>query len=530
MDRATAIARIGDSSTAWDLLIVGGGATGLGAAVDASTRGLRTLLVEQSDFGKGTSSRSTKLIHGGVRYLRQGNIALVRQSLHERARLLHAAPHLSRPLAFIVPSYRRWDSLFYGVGLNAYGWLAGRQQLGRTRWLPVDEVMQRIPTLDRGRLRGGMQYYDGQFDDARLAVCLARTAVDHGATVANYMRVASLVKHDGRAAGALLEDLESGQRHEVRAKVVINATGVFADALRSLDDPQSPPLLAASRGAHVVLDRAFLPGNTALMVPKTDDGRVLFAIPWLDRVVLGTTDVPATQTSLEPRATDQEIHFLLSHAGRYLNRQPERRDVLSVFAGLRPLVQSGTASAKHTAALSRDHLVSVSESGMVTITGGKWTTYRLMAADAVDTAVKTGGLAPAACRTESLRLHGAPATEAATPDEPPSADAAHLAAYGDDAQQLIELEANDPSLRQALHTTLPLRASQVVYAARSEMARTVEDVLARRTRLLLLDARAAIDAAPMVARLLAGELRQDDARQQQQVDAFTELARGYLPD
>jgi glycerol-3-phosphate dehydrogenase len=503
----------------WDVVVTGGGATGLGAAVDAAARGHRTLLLEALDFAHGTSSRSTKLIHGGVRYLAQGNIALVREALHERGVLLRNAPHLVHRRDFVVPAYRWLDLPYYGIGLKAYDWLAGSLRLGRSRWIGADELAARAPTIRRRGLHGGIVYTDGQFDDARLAITLVRTLADLGGTALNYTAVIGFTKRAGRIAGLVARDVETGEEFRVAARAVINATGVYVDALRRLDDPGSAPLVTPSQGAHLVLDRSLFPGDTAIVVPRTDDGRVLFLIPWHERVLVGTTDTPVTELAMEPRPLHDEVAYLLSHLERYLERTPEPGELKSVYAGLRPLLR-GRAGAR-TASLSREHAVSVSDSGLVTITGGKWTTYRQMAIDAVDQAARAGGLPVRPSPTASLTLHGY--------HEGALGDPSDLAVYGSDAPDLTALCNERPELNQPLHRALPYRAGEVVWAARHEAARSVADALARRTRALFLDARASIDAAPRVAALLAGELGRDSGWQRDQTEEFRKLAIGYLP-
>jgi glycerol-3-phosphate dehydrogenase len=518
--------RAGDE---FDVLVVGGGATGLGAALEAAARGHRVALIERDDFAKGTSSRSTKLVHGGVRYLKQGNVALVRTALRERGRLLRNAPHLTRNLAFVIPNYSYWDGFFYGTGLTLYDWLAGKLSLGASHRVNRAEALRLLPTVAPAGLVGGVLYHDGQFDDARLAIALAQTAAEQGAVVVNYCTCTGFIKNEtGRIVGARVRNDEAaasgsgagerGGEFTVRAKVVINATGVFVDELRRLDDAQVGPLLTVSQGIHIVLPKRFLPGVAALMVPKTADGRVLFAVPWHDCVVVGTTDTPVAQASTEPRALDEERAFVMSHAGKYLAEAPTTGDVLSVFAGLRPLVRTGGAG--RTASLSRDHTLVVSAGGLVTITGGKWTTYRQMGEEVVDRAEALAGLP---CRsgespTVALRIHG---WQAGPVDE------LGYGGYGADAAAIRALAAQHPELSEALHPQFAILRAEVVWQARHEMARTVEDVLARRTRALLLNARASIEAAPVVARLLAGELGRDEAWQRAQVDAYTQLARGY---
>ncbi|MDZ7269115.1 MAG: glycerol-3-phosphate dehydrogenase/oxidase [candidate division KSB1 bacterium] len=505
------------STGRWDVIIIGGGATGLGCAVEAAARGYRTLLLEQGDFAQGTSSRSTKLIHGGVRYLKQGNLALVLEALHERGLLRQNAPHLVHHLAFVVPLYDWWEGPFYGIGLKLYDMLAGKLGLGPSQNLSREDTLQRIPTLEPKGLRGGVIYYDGQFDDARLAICLAQTAAGLGATVVNYVKVTALLKAGGLVTGVAAQDTESGERFDLPARVVINATGVFCDAIRQMDDPHASPLIAPSQGVHLVLDRRFLPSDHAIMVPHTDDGRVLFAIPWHHRTLVGTTDTPVTEIQLEPRPLAAEVEFLLTHAARYLTKDPTPADVLSVFAGLRPLVKSHETTA--TAALSRDHSLILSPSGLLTITGGKWTIYRKMAQDTIDQAAKMAGLPEQASPTHSLRLHG---WQAQVDSQ------SHWSVYGSEAAALQELMAAQEELAVPLHPNLPYRAVEVVWAARQEMARSVSDVLARRTRALLLDAAASMAAAPAVARLLAEELGRDADWQARQVGQYRELARGYL--
>src|SRR5579864_5893149 len=548
MNRERSLARLAGERAArrpWDVLVIGGGATGLGAAVDAAARGYRTALLEGYDFAKGTSSRSTKLAHGGVRYLRQGDLSLVIEALHERGLLLRNAPHLVRHLRFVVPSYEWWEGPFYGVGLKVYDLLAGRLGLGPSRQLSRAETLALLPTVEPAGLRGGVVYHDAQFDDARLAVTLARTLDDLGGVPLNAVRVVGLLKApgphgpDGLIAGVTARDAESGETFEIPARVVINATGVFADAVRRLDEPGVEPLLAPSQGVHLVLDRRFLPGDSAILVPHTDDGRVLFAVPWLGRVVVGTTDTPVAAAALEPRPLPQEIEFLLGHAGRYLTGHPRASDVLSCFAGLRPLIapaggggtghgMSGAGGAGGaggasgavgggTAALRRDHLVQVAPSGLVTITGGKWTTYRRMGQDAVDAAAAVAGLPDRPSVTATLRLHGSGDGDGG------SGDGGHVL----DDPELAALVAERPEWGERLHPRLPYRAADVVRADRHEMARSVEDALARRTRALLLDARASVEAAPRTAALLAAELGRDEAWQRRQVAAYRELARGY---
>jgi glycerol-3-phosphate dehydrogenase len=493
----------------WDIVIVGGGATGAGIAIDAASRGYATLLLEQSDFGKGTSSRSTKLVHGGVRYLEQGNLPLVMEALRERGLLLQNAPHLVRNLAFVVPSYDWWEAPFYGAGLKLYNLLAGKYRFGPSTILSREETLERLPTIRTEGLRGGVVYYDGQFDDSRLLIHLIETAWEHGATLLNYAQVTSVARD-----GVRFRDVETGEELEAAAKVVINATGPFSDTVRRMADPGAEPAIAPSQGVHLVFNASFLAGQSAIMVPHTSDGRVMFAIPWHGHTLVGTTDTPIDEAPLEPVAFEQEIEFILQTAALYLEKKPSRDDVLSVFAGIRPLSGAG-ARTSQTAAVSRDHTIRVEPSGILSITGGKWTTYRRMAEDCVNQAAALAGLPAAPSITRHLPIHGS---------HPDSAQFGHLAVYGADAPRIQALHA--PAV---LHPALPYTEAEVIWAARHELARTVEDVLARRTRALFLNARAAVAMAPRVASLLAIELGRDAAWQSEQVRSFSDLARQYLP-
>ncbi|MVW80004.1 glycerol-3-phosphate dehydrogenase/oxidase [Bordetella sp. 02P26C-1] len=516
-----------NDNTTWDVIVIGGGATGLGTAVDAAARGYRTLLVEGEDFAKGTSSKATKLVHGGVRYLAQGNISLVREALHERGVLNRNAPHLVWPLGFVVPAYGMFDQPFYGVGLKMYDMLAGKLNLSPSRWLSKRETLAEAstvaPSVGGRNLRGGILYYDGQFDDARLAVALMRTLFDLGGTAINYARVTGLLRgttmHNGKDAieGVVMQDVLSGAEIPVRGRCVVNATGVWVDSVRRMEDAQAPTMVAPSQGVHLTLPREFLPGDKAILIPKTDDGRVLFVVPWNGHTIVGTTDTPRDDLPMDPRAGDAEIDFILKTAGRYLSRRPTRADVTSVWAGLRPLVKAtGAASTK---SLSREHTILVSQHGLVTVTGGKWTTYRKMAQDVIDTAIQNQLLPQAHCRTADLALHGAPKDAAksaiahGTPDS----------YYGTDLETLRAL----PGLDHVLVKASCLTEAHVRYAARHELAHSVEDVLARRNRALFLDSEAAILAAPEVARILGEELSLGAEWQRATLADFEKTAAHY---
>ena len=482
-----------ESTPEWDICIIGGGATGLGTALDAASRGLKTILFEQHDFAKGTSSRSTKLVHGGVRYLQQGNIKLVMEALRERGLLMKNAPHLVHNQKFVIPNYQWWEKPFYGIGLKIYDKMAGKLGLGPSQFLSKEEIVALAPTLDPEDLKGGVLYHDGQFDDARLAISIAQTAGQQGATLLNYFPVSGLLKMNKKICGVWAKDFFTGKEYEVKTKAVINATGVFTDVIMKMDDPIHESIISPSQGIHLVVDKEFLPDDTAIMIPRTDDGRVLFAVPWHDKIVLGTTDTAVDSLSAEPIPQQEEIEFILKHIGRYLSKDPQLSDVKSMFAGLRPLVKD---KGKKTAAISRDHLISIGDSGLITITGGKWTTYRKMAEDVVDIAMKNYNLPDKPCVTKELKLYGH--------DKPV------------DSAEIISLS-NDE-----------LRAA-VKKSVQEEMCMTLEDFLSRRTRQLLLNAHEAIKAAPVVAQLMAEEMNKDEHWIKEQVNEFTLLANQYLP-
>ena len=517
MKREEMLDKIIDANYKFDVLVIGGGATGVGTALESASRGYHTLLLEQSDFAKGTSSRSTKLVHGGVRYLQQGNISLVLEALKERGNLLKNAPHLVHNLPFIVPNYDWWEGPFYGVGMKLYDLLAGKAGFGSSKILSKEKTIEHLSTIETEGLNGGVIYYDGQFDDSRLVINIAQTAAEQGATIVNYMQVEKLIHKNDMVSGVIAIDQESGKEYEIQAKVVINATGVFVDQVRRMDDAAISPMISPSQGVHIVLDKSFLPGDSAIMVPHTDDGRVLFAIPWHDRIIVGTTDTPVDSIPLEPRPLAEELDFLISHTARYLTKDPAPSDVFSVFAGLRPLVSSGEA--ENTAAISRDHTVCISRTGLVTITGGKWTTYRKMAEDVVDQAAIIAQLDAQPSVTENLNIHGSHHH----PDV-----FGELKDYGSDAVALNELIDEKKEYSEYIHDKLPIKKGEVVWAARNEMARTVEDFLSRRRRALLLDARTSIEMAVEVAKIMAKELGKNRAWKKEQIETYQILAEGYI--
>lgn len=525
--RAELLAQLAEPQT-FDVTVVGGGATGLGVALDAAARGMRVLLLEAHDFAKGTSSRSTKLVHGGVRYLAQGQLAFVRESLRERALLLAHAPHLAQPLAFVIPTYRWWDKLTYGAGLKLYDALAGSAALGPTELLNPEQTKTLLPTVRTQGLHGGVKYWDGQFNDARLAITLARTAAAHGALMLNYCRVDTLLYDQGRVTGVSCTDAETGRRYRVASRCVINATGVWVNELCAQDDSKrsSPmgtgaagpriPEVTPSQGIHLVVDREFLPGETALMIPKTRDGRVLFALPWLGKVILGTTDTPRGDMPLEPQPMAHEVDFILAEAGRYLSRTPMRQDVRSAWAGLRPLVHEAQGADVATSGLSREHKIWASPSGLLSVTGGKWTTYRAMAQDVMEACFERGLLEETWHHrggTAHLSLLGSEAANG----EKGIHDVEGLHLYGSEAEYVLALNGNEETLVPGLTVAM------VRFAVRHEYARTVEDVLARRSRLLFLDAALARQVAPKVVTILAQETGVAP-----QIESFDTLATNYL--
>ncbi len=520
MDRAEQIAKISDETRIWDMVVIGGGATGLGIAVDAALRGFQVALFEQHDFATSTSSRSTKLVHGGVRYLKNGDIPLVREALIERGRLRQNAPHLVKNQSFVIPNYSHFDNVLYTVGLTLYDVLSwGGLSFGRSLLIGKKKTSACLPTIKTRGLKGGVMYHDGQFDDARMALCLAQSCADKGGCPVNYMKVTGIIHtENGKVAGVRVTDLEQGREFEVRAKSVINATGVFVDDVIRMDLPGSQKMVQPSQGIHLVFDSSFLSGNHALMIPKTSDGRVLFAVPWRGKVVVGTTDTVRESPDLEPRPLDEEIEFILNTAALYMTKKPERKDVLSVFAAQRPLAAPRNVG-KSTKEISRSHKIFVSDNNLISITGGKWTTYRKMAEDTIDKAISLGLVPPAKCTSRNFRIHGYSRN---------GENSDHLNLYGSDKKAIEELIGSSPAMAEKIHPSFSFTAAEVVWAVRNEMARSVEDILSRRNRLLFLDARAARDAAEKVARIMAGEMNKSQDWITQQTESFHKLAEGYI--
>lgn len=519
MLRSVQLKNLSDKDKIWDMVVVGGGATGLGVAVDAATRGMSVACLERSDFAKCTSSRSTKLVHGGVRYLQKGDVMLVLEALRERGRMKANAPHLVKDQAFVISNYSYWDNLLYFCGLTFYDLLSFGFGYGRSKFISAKKVMRLLPTSVRKGLKGGVVYHDGQFDDARMAVNLAQTCADHGGTVVNAMTVRGILHDDaGRVAGVVCTDNLTGEEYRLRARCVVNAAGCFVDDIMHMDSPAHRRMVTPSQGVHLVLDRKFLQSDHAIMVPRTSDGRVLFAVPWHDKVVVGTTDIVRPTAAEEPLPLKEEIDFILSTAGLYMDPAPTYRDILSVFAGQRPLA-APKKEGKSTKEISRSHKIIVSDNGLVTVTGGKWTSYRLMAEDTVDRAIETAGLPARRCVTRKLHIHG----------YRPDPDLTnHRYVYGSDEERILQLIADDPALGEKLSPRFGYTLAEVVWAVREEMALTVEDVLARRVRLLFVDARAAIEAAPKVAETMARCLGRDREWAEREVESFTDLAKNYI--
>jgi glycerol-3-phosphate dehydrogenase len=501
----------------WDIIVIGGGATGLGVALDAVTRGYKTLLLEQSDFAKGTSSRSTKLVHGGVRYLAKGDVFLVTEALHERGRILKNAPHITANQEFVIPIYSLFDAILYTVGLKFYDLLAGRLSLGKSRFINREKTLERLPLLNPEGLIGGVVYHDGQFDDSRMAITLARYIFRNGGLPINYFRVDDLLKsEDGKITGVKAKDLGSGDEYNLNARLVINATGVFADNILKMDDPKARPTIRPSQGVHIVLDSSFLRGTSALMIPKTDDGRVLFAIPWYGRVVAGTTDTPLNNISMEPKALEEEIDFILATAGRYLTRPPARKDVLCVFAGLRPLA-ADPDDPSSTKEVSRRHKIIFSDSGLLSVIGGKWTSYRRMAEETIDKGIREGIIEDRKCITKDFRLYSGDIISKQN----------GMNIY-DDGGEIEKMTTDNPGLGEKLHPDLPYTRAEIVWLSRNEMPFTLEDMLTRRTRALFLDVRASIAIASEVVAIMAEELGHDKTWQSQQEAEYQKLTSIYL--
>ncbi len=514
MNRTKNLKKLKNHKKKWDIIIIGGGASGLGAAIDAASRGYKTLLLEKYDFAKGTSSRSTKLVHGGVRYLQNGDISLVIEALKERGIMRNNAPHLVRDLSFVIPSYDWWNSPFYGLGLKIYDLMAGKLGLGPSTILDHEETIALIPNVKQEDLRGGVIYHDGQFDDARMAVSIAQTAENHGATLLNYVGVTGLEKQNDLITGLTATDTLTNTDYQLKARVVINATGVFSDQILQLDQPESPAMIRPSQGVHLVLEKKFLKGPHAIMIPQTSDGRVLFAVPWHQHVVVGTTDTPIDTATAEPIPLEEEIDFILANAAAYMTQKPKRSDVKSVFAGLRPLAAQGDKN--ETKEVSRHHKVMVSTAGLVSVIGGKWTTYRKMAEDTIDTAIPVGGLPERKCNTERMPIHGYDFNS--DWDNP-------LHVYGSDIEKIIAL---NPNGNTSLATTFHITENQIQWAVEQEMAVTLEDVLARRVRGLFLDAKESLRIAPTVARLMAKFTNTNQQWETEQLKSFESLAQNYI--
>lgn len=482
----------------WDVVVIGGGATGTGIAVDAASRGLKVVLLEAQDFSAGTSSRSTKLIHGGVRYMKNPrDWGLVREALKERRLLIQNAPHLVHSKPFILPCYKKWEREFYTVGLGIYAAMTyGGYGIGRTSSLSREETMSRLPGVKAEGLMGGVQFYDGQFDDARLAVALMRTAHDQGALTLNYMPVTGIEYRGGWIQSVTATDKETGEEFRIRTKMVFNAAGAWVDPIRRMIDPEASTLVQVSRGSHILLDKSFMPGETGMLIPKTRDGRVLFAIPWHDMLLVGTTDVEQREADFDPKVSDEEIDFMIETASGYLDKPITRADVKATFAGLRPLFNpQATGSAGGTAKVSREHAVLPEFGNMITVTGGKWTAYRKMAEHAMTEATLRHLVAPRLCVTKTLPILN---------DE-----------TWDPAALEVEAERSDAADDKVV--------AYALYCREFEAARTAEDVLFRRLRLGQMNEARTNELLPKVRAAFAGE-----AEVEQEVAAAVEASEAAV--
>ncbi len=514
--RKQLLSQLYEGGGVWDVVIIGGGATGLGTAIEATTKGYKTLLLEQADFAKGTSSRSTKLVHGGVRYLEQGNVKLVREAAVERGLLYKNAPHLVKNQQFIIPVYTWWDKWKFTIGLTLYDWLSGSLSMGNSKAISRKETMQRLPGVKCRGLVGGVVYHDGQFDDSRLAINLMQTVLANGGVAVNYTKVTGLLKQNGKVSGVAATDIETGQSFEVQAKSVVNATGVFVDDILHMDDPGKPKTICVSQGVHLVIGKEYYPSAEALMIPKTSDGRVLFAVPWHNKVILGTTDTPIGEASAEPRALEKEIDFIIETASGYLDKKPTRGNVLSVYAGLRPLA-APQGELQKTKEISRSHKIIVSPSGLFTILGGKWTTYRKMGEDLVHTIEENMGWPFKKSTTANATIFSA--GNPADWSDP----FYFYGKYTPEIHAMVKADADGWLSKELL-----IHQAQVLWAVKHEMCRTVEDMLSRRTRALLLNAKESIRMAPAVASIMAVELGKNEEWIQQQVGSYTALAQQYV--
>lgn len=519
MKREEQVSRILDPNQIWDFIVIGGGATGLGCAVDAASRGYKVVMLEQDDFAKCTSSKSTKLVHGGVRYLQKGDVMLVLEALHERGRMKANAPHLVKNLSFVIANYSWWDNFLYFCGLTFYDMLSWGFGYGHSRFIGKKSVLRRLPAIKQDGLKGGIVYHDGQFDDARMAVNLAETCIEQGGVVINHMKVVDILHNmKGKICGVKAFDNETGGTYELQSKAVINAAGIFVDEVMKLDVSGHKPMVKPSQGTHLVLDMNFLQGNDALMVPKTSDGRVLFAVPWHNRVVVGTTDVLRDYPESEPCALEEEIDFILKTAGLYMVPAPTRKDILGVFAGQRPLA-APKKEGKSTKEISRSHKIIVSDNHLITITGGKWTSYRLMAEDTINKAISMKLVEKRKCITKHLKIHG-------WRQDPDFSN--HYYIYGSDEPALHKVEQENEKYQEKISPKYDYTFGEVAWAVRHEMARTLDDVLARRVRLLFIDAREALRVAPEVAKVMALELDMPESWIDEQIAEFTSIAKNYI--
>lgn len=500
----------------FDVIVIGGGATGLGVAVEAITRGYSTLLLEAYDYGKGTSSKSTKLVHGGIRYLANFDFALVKEGLEERYYFLNNAPHLAKKQSYLIPFHNLFERFKYSVGIALYDAFAKDKKIGKSQFLSHDQLLSQAPQINPAGMSGGAIYYDGVFDDTRMLVTLLRTFEAQGGMVLNYHPVTDFLYQNNKISGVKAFDSLQGRVLEFTAKTVINATGTLTDVLLNKAEPQQAhQTVSAAQGTHLVFDKAIFDSPHCLVIPETSDGRILFVLPWHDKIIVGTTDVAVDQPSIEPIAQSAEIDFILETLNRYTKAPVTKAQVKSVFCGQRPLVRDPTQ--KSTKKISRRHEILETDNGLISIVGGKWTIYRRMGEDTINYAVRKNYLPASQSVTRDFKLFGHTA----------SIDQSHLAVYGSQAEKILAIQKQTGNFDK-IHPDLPYLQAEIIYQVREEQAKTVEDVLARRTRAVLLDAKAAKQAAPLVAKLMATELGHDEAWVAQQVESFERFVRAYI--
>lgn len=503
-------------SQPFDVIVIGGGATGLGVAVESVTRGYRTLLLEAYDYGKGTSSKSTKLVHGGIRYLANFDFALVKEGLEERYYFLNNAPHVAKKQSYLIPFHGFFEKVKYSLGIALYDKFAKNKKIGKSRFLSKKQMLSQAPQINLRGLSGGAIYYDGVFDDTRMLVTLLRTFEEQGGVAFNYHPVTDFTYQGNRINGVKVLNSLQDQQLEFSAKVVINATGTLTDILLNKAEPQlQHKTISVAQGTHLVFDKAIFNSPHCLVIPETSDGRILFVSPWHDKIIVGTTDVPIEQPSIEPVAQPAEIAFILETLNRYTAKPVTKEQVRSVFCGQRPLVCDPTEKA--TKKISRKHEILETANGLISIVGGKWTIYRRMGEDTINYAVQRNYLPASQSVTQNFKLFGYST----------SVLESVLSVYGSQADAILTIQKQTANFAK-IHPDLPYLQAEVIYQVREEHAKTVEDVLARRTHAVLLDAKAARQSAKLVAQLMATELDCDEVWVERQVQAFENFITAYI--